>query len=150
MHLVACARVHAEENKMRYIIIAVVAVPLLCASAIGVPVDPVAPSGIAAICSSYGGDLTYLPPMLLCTNGDIWLLHSNGTWVHGAPGSLPVAVSEVADWGPRHVRLHNGSYYVFTYPQVWQLVGGASVAVPCPPTTADEAKSLGSVKTQYR
>jgi hypothetical protein len=137
---------------MRSVALALFVVASICSIAAAVPVNPVAANGIAAVSSESGPELTYYPIMILCTTGDIFQLHSNNSWVHmsGFPTSLPVPVSDVADWGPRHVRLNNGDYYVYTYAQIWQLVGGGVVAVPCTPLTPDEKTSLGKVKTRYR
>lgn len=116
-----------------------------------VPVNPNAPDGVAAIFTTggpYGGDE---PILVLCTSGEVFNLHSQNYWqaVYGAGSPIPVAVSQVADWGPRHVTTFSGEHWVFTYNREWQLVGGAVVPAPCGPV-ANESKTLGGVKSLYR
>ena len=118
----------------------------------GVPVNPASPDGVAAIVTDGGTWNMDVPIMVLTTEGQVRQLHSGNYWVegYGYPSSLPVELSEVSDWGPRHIRLHSGEHWVFNYSLEWHKVGAGVVPLPCDPPVGVVKEPLGNVKSLYR
>ena len=118
---------------------------VLCWSSVSVaiPVNPDAPDEIAAL---------YLPDhnmsvRILRTNGEVWELDNDTwTWEHSQFFSVPVPVSEIADWFPASFQTHSGDVWFRRYGtgETWEIVpptpwGGSPV----------KETSLGSVKTMF-
>ena len=140
---------------MRVRIAALLIVSALFGVAHAVPVDPVAPSGIAAMISTYRqtNDSWVGGALVLCTTGQVVWLDAMNDWLPvtpGTPSTIPVPIVEVADWGPAHLKTTSGDFYVFTYGRTWERVGGAVVPSPCVPTVSNETKALGGVKSLFR
>jgi len=132
---------------------------MLAGSALGAPVDPNAPNGIAA--SITEGELYgWVHLRALCINGEQYRyeISTDGSthgWIHNSSlPPLPVSVSEIADWGLFQIKTHSGDLYILDGSaeagEYWKLVGGPDIPpIPCGPVSTDSQK-LGDAKSLYR
>ncbi len=116
-----------------WIILAVLCVCLLAGSALAVSVAPNAAAGVAAVWTVSSGDGSPGPmPIILCTDGQAYDLadggNSNSYW-RPVSLTLPVPVSDVADWTPLAIKTNNGDTYLLAqtpHGYGWKLIGQAS------------------------
>jgi hypothetical protein len=121
------------------------------------PVDPGNPYGIAAIHSVYQSgqeDQHYV----LCVDGGIRQIQRSTDpkfrFVSAFnPSSVPVPVSEIADWTWRSFRTHDGDLWVYHgYDNQWYAMSqpGRFGPAECGDPVGTDRSTLGDVKSQFR
>jgi len=115
---------------------------LLATSAWAVPVDPVAPDGVAAF-----QVLQYQDVYILRTNGELWAAQpiSAGQWMYQEDYNLPVPVSEISDWTVSLILTTDGKFWTEAYPD-WH----GPVDLPDWAAVPNATESIENLKSMYR
>jgi hypothetical protein len=143
----------------------IIALLLLASSAQAAPVDLTQGSGIVSQVNVYLERMGSQVLQLIVLSGDgrmykLWPGSSTGDYqfawaplLGSWPETVPVPVSEIADWTPMSVILHSGVVYCWSATaREWLKVGDLGEIPPLPGFTpvASESSSLGGLKSQYR
>jgi len=120
--------------------ITIVAVALLAASAVAVPVDPEAPDGIAA-----WKDVT-----VLCTSGEVFYFDDDAlAWlqIHDGRLNVPIPVEQIADW--------SYTTFVSISGDRWRWAGPTNGWIVIPPLDCagvvhQDGENLGDLKSMFR
>jgi hypothetical protein len=123
-----------------------VAILLLAGSASGVPVDPYAVDGVAAV------SINTQNVRFLMTTGDIWTLHmdfNSGAWnCRRSTMVLPVPIETIRDWDiqvvPNLIVTLNGDLWQLG--ETWEKVA----SLDCLGPVQNQTETLGGLKSQYR
>jgi hypothetical protein len=117
---------------------------LLAVPALGVPVDPEAPDGIAAY--FFEGEKLWI----LCSDGTTYYTYSHDdfNWQHHGE-NLPVPLNQIADWGVFFLVTKGGEYWRSPLGSgtTWSLIE----TFPCSPgQVGTKSKSLNDLKARFR
>lgn len=136
------------------LLILIALVPVL---AVAAPVDPANPEGIAAEYAVYqsGQEDTHY---VLCVDGRIQQIQRytdpKFRFVPANdPASVPVPVTEIADWSWRSFTTHDGDLWVYHgYDREWYALSqpGSFGPVDCGDPVASETSTMGDLKSSYR
>jgi hypothetical protein len=134
---------------------AVIAILLMGASALAVPVDADDPNGIAAV-MGYSG--TFL---ILCTDGQMYALANpeseSAMWepfTYSLP--LPVPLADIADFGIGRLETNSGEHWIYVSteygpPPRWLTLSDPALPrLPCAATVRVDGSALGAVKSLFR
>jgi hypothetical protein len=140
--------------RLLILVLTLLVVPVLGSAG---PVDPANPYGIAAIHSSYE-DGQEDEHYVLCVDGRIQRIQRytdpKFRFVSATnPGTVPVPVTDIADWSWRSFMTHDGDLWVYHgYDQQWYALSGAGNFndPDCGDPVEVESSSMGDVKSMYR
>ncbi len=141
---------------MRSVLLSLVLGLLAVGPVLAVPVNPVAPDGIAAafveMHDAYWLATNNFKLWVLCTSGDVYFLTgviSSAQWTLWSSLHPPVPLTDILDWTPICLQTKTGGRWVYLEvagEDFWRPLPG----IPCEPPVPTIPKSLGALKRGYR
>lgn len=127
------------------ICIFLLALAIIAAPSLAVPVNPDPDAGTAAVLMAHGHTF------VLCSEGYCYVLedHGDGTysWAQDQAGQLPLPLADIADWTPERFLTFDGQLWDW----VNEGVGWVQVDTwPCEQVISADHPGLGAVKDLFR
>lgn len=120
-----------------------VACLVIASAASAVPVNPSAPDGVAAVW------LNDAWAWILCTDGQVYRMHSVDQQWTLMEDHLPVVVASIADWSPYFILSTSGDLWrgeSALNNEDWTL----APTIPCIGAVQSQGNSLGAFKSLFR
>jgi hypothetical protein len=140
---------------MKQATLVLVLLGLLVGASLAVPVDPNAEDGVAAIWPDNFDGFVRGFVWVLRTNGEVWRYDCEGVWRQSGVDpnlsgdlTVPVPVTEIADWTPSFFTTHSGTRWFMGNDEPLDYW----TPLPAPPWSPVQSspQSLGSVKEMFR